>query len=366
LRLHVLGLPHTQTTARFAHCAFTQLVIRFCGMMLDEGHEVYLYSGEENEARCTEHVALLTEKERIAEYGEWDPQSLGGQVNYSPEAGLFPTMAARAVKAIHERAQPRDTLCLTVSTQATVARELDDVLPVEWTVGYEWPVLERCVFPSYAWMHFVYGRQQRAGRYYDTVIPHPFDPAEFPTGTPSSDPYLLFIGRLTALKGPHVAVEIAKAAGMRLVVAGPGAVEWGDGFVTTADGMRLEGALDYVGSLGVRERAEVMGGAAATIVPTQYVEPFGLVAVESMACGTPVIASDWGAFVETVREWGGHRFRTLDDAVRAVESVREFPRELVAAYAHANYSTDVIGPQYTAHFERLTQLWDDGWYSRRA
>ena len=60
MRFHVVGLPHTQTTKEYVNCAFTEKVRRFCLMMKDLGHEVYLYAGEENEAPCDELITCIS------------------------------------------------------------------------------------------------------------------------------------------------------------------------------------------------------------------------------------------------------------------------------------------------------------------
>lgn len=71
MRFHVVSLPHTQTTEQYASCAFTEKVRKFCIMMRTIlGHEVFLYSGEYNDAPCNEHVQCLSEAERAAAVGD--------------------------------------------------------------------------------------------------------------------------------------------------------------------------------------------------------------------------------------------------------------------------------------------------------
>lgn len=70
--LHIVSLPHTQTTAEYTHCAYTQKVRKFCNMMSDLGHEVILYASEENEARVSELVTVITKDEQRRIFGDND------------------------------------------------------------------------------------------------------------------------------------------------------------------------------------------------------------------------------------------------------------------------------------------------------
>jgi len=363
-RLHVLGLPWTQTTEDYLTCAYTQKVAKFTGMMMDEGYEVFLYSGEENTARCTEHIPLITEKKRRAWFGKNDQGDAFSRISWEPNDPWWRYFNTRAAGEVAARAEPHDFLCLTTSTQLAVADTQPDMLPVEWAVGYEGVGPRWRIFESYAWMHHVYGRRFNGdGEAFDAVIPNFFDPAHFPV-TQEKDDYLLFIGRVVSRKGPHVAAMIAERTGRKLLVAGPGVKHAEHGKIV-AEELSIEGGdIEYVGPVGIEERARLMGGAAAVLVPTQYIEPFGGVAVEAMMCGTPVVTTDWGAFTETVPEGvGGYRFRTLQEGAEAVEkAVRLHPHD-VARYAHGRYTLGAVGPQFDRHFERLSTLWAEGWFA---
>lgn len=371
MRLHVVSLPHTQTTGEYLHCAYTQKIVKFTKMMVEQGHEVILYSGEENEAVCTEHVALLTEAEREEWYGLWDPNGLFGNLDWDPSTLPWLCMNGRAIGEIGKRSQPQDTLCLVAGlAQKPISDALPRLMPVEWAVGYEGIVTDgHRVFESYAWMHHIYGlNSMRDGAAYDAVIPNFFDPDDFyavdDPARPAREDFVLFAGRLVGRKGPHVAAAIADRLGRKLVVAGPGAVEHGPGRIV-APSILIEGKdVEYVGTVNREERASLMARAAAVIVPTLYVEPFGGVAVEAMMSGTPVVASDWGAFTETVQEGvSGYRFRTLAEGAGAVLDAEKLDPAAVQQYALDNYSLAAVGPQFTDHFERLSTLWGDGWYS---
>jgi glycosyltransferase involved in cell wall biosynthesis len=310
-------------------------------------------------------VVLLNEFERHALFGQDD---LAVSPAW-PSDEQWRVFNARAIAAVTETAEPGDLVLLAGGySQQTVQHALSHLTVCEPFVGYEGITTDFCAFESNAWRHYVYGRtaahrQTFDGRWLDAVIPNYFDPDDFPYLNDGTGDYLLFVGRVITRKGVQVAVDIAKAAGMRLVVAGPGAEVLGDGFVF--DGCAIEGA-EYVGAVGFEERARLMAGARALLTPTLYVEPFGGVAVESMMCGTPVIASDFGAFTETVRDGvSGFRFRTLQEGVDAVERVGILDAEEIRDYAIGRYSIDAVAPKFRRWFDHLESLQGDGWAALR-
>lgn len=360
-RLHLLAFPHNETTSAYSVDAYCQKARKAATMLTQEGHTVYLYAGENNDADCEEHIPLVSTFERRAWFGEWDQNQMP-DVGWAATDPWWRIFNARAIEKIAERAAPGDLLLLGTSwAQKPIADAFPELLAVEYGVGYEGIALDRCAFESYAWMHHVYGlRGINDGRNYDAVIPNFFDPAEFPSLNDGTGDYLLYLGRVTPRKGVQEAVEIARATGMRLVIAGPRSSTRG-----TVDEIDLDGA-EYIGPVGIQERAELLAGARALLCPTRYIEPFGGVAVEAMMTGTPVISSDYGAFTETVQNGvSGYRVRTLQQAIDAVEAVGELDPETIREYALERYSFDAVAPLYTEWFDRLATLWHEGWYALR-
>lgn len=351
MRFHVFALPDTQTTREYLTCAYTQKNIKFCQMMKDQGHHVTLYAGDENEAPCDELVVVTPRDEQPT----WDMQSLP---QYPNEAS-FRRANGRIIGELAYRIEEHDFLCITSGCdQALLAAAYPHHMAIEVGVGYEGVFAQHKAFESYAWMHHVYGLQgQRFGNAYDAVIPNAVDPANFDLVTKKDD-YLLYCGRIIHKKGVVTAIEIAKRTGMRLVLAGPVDPEWRD--------LRdEEGDLEFVGAVGVEQRNKLMGSARALLVPTNYIEPWGGVSIEAMLCGTPVIATDWGAFTETVIEGiSGARFRTPAEGAQAVERASTIDPALLRAHAIHNYSLGRVGELYHAWFEALEGLWDgaNDWY----
>lgn len=139
------------------------------------------------------------------------------------------------------------------------------------------------------------------------------DPTEFTFRSKKAD-YDLFLGRLHRIKGFHWAVEGAKRAGRRLIVAG--------GWRPT-----LRRGLRFVGSVDGERKAELLAGAACLWMPALWDEPFGLTLVEAMMSGTPVLGTRRGALPEVITEEVGALGDTLDELVGLrAEVVRRDPR----------------------------------------
>jgi glycosyltransferase involved in cell wall biosynthesis len=100
------------------------------------------------------------------------------------------------------------------------------------------------------------------------------------------------------------------------------------------------------------------------LMPTVYTEPFGGAGVEGQLCGTPLLASDFGAFSETVEHnHTGFRCKTLGDWLDAVANVKELDREYIANSARMKYSLAAVGDQMDRIFRQIETLSTDGWYN---
>jgi glycosyltransferase involved in cell wall biosynthesis len=355
-RLHVISLPHTETTRQFDWCAFTAKTRKFATMMTQLGYDVRLYSGEVNEAKCTEHIPIVSRAEQAKWFGQYDwSRHMFNDFDSSRE--FWQVTNARAAREIRARARPGDILGLVMgASQQPIARMLGDMglHEVEIGIGYSGIVSPFRVFESYALRHFLADRAPNDDvRPFDVVIPNFFELDQFPEGDGSGD-YYLFMGRLIRRKGPKIAADVCRQIGAKLVIAGQGMASTAPNFVTS-DGTVLEGDIEYVGLADPVQRARLMGEAKAVFVPTIYLEPFGGVAVEAMLCGTPVITSDWGAFTETVIDGvTGFRCHTMSDFVEAAIRAPSLDRKAIRAYATSRYATSVVGKQYDRYFRRLT------------
>ena len=350
---HVVNLPHTQTTAEYTHCAYTQKVRKFCNMMTDLGHDVILYASEDNEARVSELVTVITKDKQHEIFGDSDHTKQFFNITWGIHDPGWVEMNANTIRAMAERIQPRDFICLIGGAcQQIIAQAFPDNLAVEYGIGYDGVFSDYRVFESYSHMHYVHGYYRNDnGNFYDTVIPNYYDEEEFPFADQPDD-YFLFIGRLIDRKGWRIAQEVCQKLGKRLIVAGQG---------------EFSGYGEHVGVVGVKKRGELMSKARAVFVPTTYLEPFGGVHAEALLCGTPVITTNFGAFTETVVNGeNGYRCDMFRDFVAAAKQVEKFSvakRKKIRAAAQKRFSTTTVRDQYQAYFERLYDLWGDGWYA---
>ena len=348
MRFHVVALPHTQVTKEYAGCAFTEKVRRFVMMMKAQGHTVYLYAGEQSEGVEDELITCISEQMRATAQGSNHFTS----VSFDTSLPHWQTFNANVIAGISERFEQQDFICLIGgAAHKPIADAFPNAIAVEFGVGYGGVFSKYRVFESYAWMHSIYAGWKNPttadGQFFDAVIPGYLEPEMFPLGKGLGD-YYLFIGRLIDRKGYRIAQEVCERLGKRLILAGPG---------------EQSGYGEFVGSVDPEKRAELMGGAIATFAPTLYIEPFGNVVIESQACGTPTITTDWGAFTENnPHGLTGFRCRTLQEFMQAAEDVKTLDRAAIRERAVSLYNLDTIGQQYNDYFKRLLTLWGAGWY----
>jgi len=321
-------------------------------MMFKLGHEVYLYAGETNEAHCTEHISCITEAERAASCKDHYTSA-----PFDPQLPHWIIFNSNVIKAMVPRLQKEDFLCVIGGIcHQMIAAAFPHITCVEFGIGYTGTFAKYRVWESYAWMHLVYGAQAQNhdayradGIWFDEVIPGYLEIDRFPFGPREErSDYYMYLGRLIDRKGWKIAEEVCKYLGKRLIIAGVGdEPTYGE----------------FVGVVGPEQRGELLRKAQALFVPSIYIEPFGNVAVEAQACGTPVICTDWGAFTETVVQgMTGYRCRTFQQFIDATEKVKALDCKVIRHWAEENYSMDVIGLRYQEYFERLLTLWGKGWY----
>ena len=174
---------------------------------------------------------------------------------------------------------------------------------------------------------------------------YPFSPAVSPNAP------LVFLSRIEHEKGAHVAIEVAKKTGRRLLVAGnyaeagPQRQYWDERIKPELGRNQIE----YVGPVDDTVKRELLGSAAAMIVPIQWDEPFGIVFAEALACGTPVISCPRGALPEIVRDGiEGFHVRDADEACRAVRDIERIDRGQCRRRAEEAFSTPVVATRYEA------------------
>jgi glycosyltransferase involved in cell wall biosynthesis len=196
-----------------------------------------------------------------------------------------------------------------------------------------------------------YQRRTLIGREDAPVIHHGIDLAAFDFNARGGD-YLAFLGRMIPEKGPHEAIAVARAAGLPLVLAGPAEDEsgwFGAVVAPQVDDVQVR----YVGPVGAKDRNTILAGAAALVYPVCDPEPFGLVMVEAMACGTPVVATNVGAVPEIVRD--GVTGFVADPAGLAdrIGAAAALDRATVRRWAVARFDHHRMADDYEALYRAL-------------
>lgn len=165
----------------------------------------------------------------------------------------------------------------------------------------------------------------------------------------AADAPLLFLSRIESIKGPALAIEIARRAGRRLLIAGNKPIT---GPELTYFEQKIapylgRDGIDWVGEIGDSRKNELLGQAAALIVPIQWEEPFGIVFAEALAAGTPVITCARGALPEIITPGiTGFFINNVDDGLKAVEALPSLNRARCRAAAESRFSLSVCTDQY--------------------
>jgi glycosyltransferase involved in cell wall biosynthesis len=185
------------------------------------------------------------------------------------------------------------------------------------------------------------------------VIPNPIDVRAWPF-VAEKDRYLLWMGRMTEGKGPHRAITVAREAGWPLVIAGP--VQPGQqGFFDTEVAPHIDGErVRYVAEVGGQEKRELFAHATALLMPIRWPEPFGMVMIEAMACGTPVLAFAEGSVPEVVADGeSGYVVEDETEMAAAVQRLRALDPQRCRACVETRFSVDVVSGAYETAYRRV-------------
>jgi glycosyltransferase involved in cell wall biosynthesis len=357
MKFHVVGLAHTKVLeGQFESCAFTQKVRKFGVMMARKGHEVAIYAPEGSEVPGCEVVKCLDETLRA---------EIVGEAHYTIANWSHPNgwkFLGNVLAELGMRLKKGDFICLIGGTSQKLIA--DAFTPaghrvVEFGIGYGGSFAPFRVFESSAWMHLTYGAEggrnpnDAKASWWDDVIPNYFESEALPfQEKASSEGYLAFMGRLNPDKGINVAAQVASELGLEFQYAGP------------ENGHPRPVYGEYKGELHGPEKAHFLGNAKVVLCPSTYIEPFCGVAVEAQMCGTPVVATDWGAFRENIA-FGrtGYRARTFGEFLEMTKMAMTLDRNACRAWA-MQFDLGPIAERYDHYFTRL-QILDDakGWYA---
>ena len=186
---------------------------------------------------------------------------------------------------------------------------------------------------------------------YIATIHHGIDLAQFPFSEADGN-YLLFFGRIHPDKGVFEAIQVAQRVGIKLVIAG--IVQDQDYFATKVE-PHIDGVtVEYLGSIGPDRRADILGGALALLHLISFDEPFGLSLIESMACGTPVIAFDRGSMPELIRPGiTGYIVESIESAMDAVAAIKEIDRSECRTDVEQRFTSTRMARDYVRIYEEI-------------
>jgi len=171
---------------------------------------------------------------------------------------------------------------------------------------------------------------------------------------PEPGSYLAFLGRISPEKRVDRAIKIARQVGMPLKIAAKVDQVDKDYFDSMIAPLLRDSLVEFVGEIGDVEKNEFLGNAYALLFPIDWPEPFGLVMIESMACGTPVVAYRGGALSEVVGDGDtGFIVESLQDAVEAVGRVAQLSRKRCREVFEQRFTATRMANDYVKQFERL-------------
>lgn len=354
---HIIGIPNTVTSKEYNSCAYTQKVLKFGKMMVERGHTVYHYGHEESNLVCTEHISVISKKDFDQIYGSdvWKKEFF----KYDTSDKVYETFFENSILEIAKRKKKNDfLLAFWGSGVKKICDANSDMIVIEPGIGYSRGHFARWrVWESYAIYHAFCNLdsvKKCKQNNYDVVIPNYFDKDDFVYKEQKKD-YFLFVGRVYNGKGINIAIDATKIAGVKLKIAGP----LFDGYKNN-----FPDHVEYLGHVDIEQRKELMANAKASLIPSQYVEPFGGVQIENLLSGTPTITSDWGAFSENnLHGITGYRCRTMGDYVEAILTIDKIKPSDCRKWGE-NFTIENIAPRYEKFFEDVLDVYTGkGWYS---
>lgn len=303
------------------------------------GVDVILYTN--GESTLTVPSKCLYEKE------EW-PLSGDAEANLK---GL--NHAAWAVKDARDRV---DVIHLNNAPGLTLQRFIEQ--PVVYTVhhGFEQPLADfYTYFPDVSYVTISDFQRTRLNLPRIRTIHHGIDLSGYTLQT-KKQPYLTFLGRVAPAKGTHLAIEIARKADIPLKIAGEIQPVYREYWETVVR-PKVDGKfIEYVGEVGLEGKNELLSNSMAMLFPIQWDEPFGLVMVESMACGTPVLSLPGGSVAEVIEEGvSGHVGKSMEDLVQHAKNLH-FQAESVRAYAQKYFSSERMANDYISLYSEILGL----------
>ncbi len=248
--------------------------------------------------------------------------------------------------AVKEAAQDADLMHVNSAPGLSFARFTD--VPMVYTVHHTYDAALAEFYQAYPAVSYVtissfQGEKLCLPRI--RTIHHGIDPSLYAVQEKKQE-YLSFLGRIAPAKGTHLAIEIAKKAGIPLKIAGEVQPIYRNYWETMVKPQVDGKFIEYVGEVGMEEKIELLGNSLAMVFPVQWDEPFGLVMIEAMACGTPVLATPRGSVREVVKEGvSGHVRESASELARCARNLK-VPARTVRGYMEELFSVERMTRDY--------------------
>ena len=333
------------------------------------------------------HVAVLSPiawRTPPKEYGPWEQVvSLlaEGLIEKDIDVTLFATGNSQTKAKLHAIAPhgyeedrsliPKVWECLHISEVFERASDFDlihnhfDFLPLTFSRLVKTPVVTTIhgfsspgILPVYekyddsSYYVAISNSDKSTKLHYIATVYHGIDIKQFTFREHPEGDYLIFLGRIHPDKGTKEAIEIASNCGLRLIIAG--IIQDQAYFDRYVSGFLKDGEVDFVGSVGPNQRDDLLGNALALLHPISFDEPFGLSVVESMACGTPVIAFNKGSMPEIITDGvDGFLVRNVEEAILAVGRIKSIERGVCRKTIQDRFTVSRMVDEYIAVYQKV-------------
>jgi len=189
---------------------------------------------------------------------------------------------------------------------------------------------------------------------YIETVHHGLDLRQFEFQPEPANDYLLFFGRIHHDKGAFEAIEIALGCNKKLIMAG--IIQDQDYFNRFIEPYLKNSQIEYIGSVGPDQRNQLLGNAAALVHPINFNEPFGLSVIESMACGTPVIAFNKGSMSELIEHGqNGFLVNSVAEAIDAVAQIKNIERNNCRLHVERHFTVERMVDDYIQVYETVLE-----------
>jgi glycosyltransferase involved in cell wall biosynthesis len=318
-----------------------RVVGHLCDALVELGHEVTLFASAEAQTRArlvavrdqairlddaplksdlAAHLAMLYEVRRRAH--QFDILHFHVDMLHFP---LFEPYAGKTVTTIHGRLDVKDLPQVYARWRQFGLVSISDS--------------QRASLPNANWLR---------------TVPHGVPASLYPFEAHPGGGYLAFLGRISPEKRPDLAIRLASAAGIPLRIAAKVDAADAQYFESQVKPLLNNPLIEFVGEIGDSDKAQFLGQANALLFPINWPEPFGLVMIEAMACGTPVLAWKCGSAPEVIESGvSGYVVNSEAEAQQAITQISQLDRRTVRAAYERSFTSTVMANSYVDVYAQL-------------